>query len=191
MYDDRALARVREFTRAQSISFANTAVGPFLEIGPSVRTGAANSPVFDTYPDSFVDSRNLVEQRGLEYLTMDIDPSVCADFVGSVDVRSEILPRNYFGAVMCFSVLEHCPNPFQAVMNIAKALKAGGTAAFLTPWDLRFHGPRPDCWRISDDAYRVLLEPYFVNIKFKFDENPHRPLMPYAIYCEAEKTVSG
>ena len=37
----------------------------------------------------------------------------------------------------------------------------------LTPWNLRFHGPRPDCWTISDDGYGLFFRRHLSSSRLK------------------------
>jgi hypothetical protein len=185
-YDDFALGEFRQFSKRKLQEITIGIQSPVLEIGPSKLVGALNSPVFKSFPSSYFDVRaNLAV--GTEYQSMDIDPSVMPDILGSIESESLAIPKNSFQSVICFSILEHCKNPFNAVLNIHKILNKHGEAFFLTPWDLRFHGPRPDCWRISDDGYGSLLENKFKILTLEKLVNPFRPLSPFGIYCHAKK----
>jgi len=184
-YDEIALKRVKDFTIQKYIEVISMATSPVLEIGPSVLEGAKNSAVFAENTKWFIDGRSEFQKQSKDYFTLDIDPTVSADFTGSIEDDVHAFVRRTFNSVVCFSVLEHCKNPFKVVENIHKILNPGGTAYFLTPWDLRFHGPRPDCWRISDDGYEALLSPSFsIELIEKF-ENPNRPLSPHALFVIA------
>lgn len=184
-YDEIALHQIRVFTKIQLLRILVDLSSPILEIGPSVSSGALNSPIFETNPSYFVDMKHETKIRDLSYLTLDIDPGVGADFLGSIESNQTLLPDNYFRSVIAFHILEHCMNPFNAVKNIRGCMQTGGKVFFITPWDLRFHGPRPDAWRISDDGYKSLLANHFQIDEFIFEENPVRSLSPYAIFCEA------
>jgi len=124
----------------------------------------------------------------MSYQTLDSDRATNPTFLGAIDLRDCCLPKETFKTVTALSVLEHTKNPSQAINNLAEALLPGGTASFLTPWDLRFHGPRPDCWRISDDGYRALLDGKLQVKGIRFCDNPARPLSPFATYVHAEKS---
>jgi hypothetical protein len=185
-YDEYALAEFRRFSKRKLQEITIGIKSPVLEIGPSVFAGALNSPVFKSNPSFYFDIRaNLAV--GTKYQTMDIDPLVMPNILGSIESPSLALPENSFQSVICFSILEHCKNPFNAIVNIHKILNDNGEVFFLTPWDLRFHGPRPDCWRISDDGYRSLLEDKFQILAIEKLTNPIRPLSPFGIFCHAKK----
>lgn len=119
---------------------------PILEVGPAQPGG-----VFVRMPDTWFDLREMVKPKA--YFTL--------DRYGPADIVADItqLPpgyRNTFGTIVCLHVLEHVSNPFLALWNMARMLSAGGRLYVLVPWALRLHGPRPDCWRISDDGLRAL-----------------------------------
>ena len=184
-YDEIALKRVKDFTIQKYNEVIAMAASPVLEIGPSVLEGAKNSAVFSENTKWFIDGRSEFQKLSKDYFTLDIDPTVGADFTGSIEDDVTAYVKGTFNSVVCFSVLEHCKNPFKVVESIHKILNPGGTAYFLTPWDLRFHGPRPDCWRISDDGYEALLGSLFsIKLIEKF-KNPNRPLSPHALFVIA------
>lgn len=121
---------------------------PVLDIGP-LRAGG----VFARWPNTFYDLRELVSPK--PYFTLDL--------AQPCDIQADLAQvplayRGIFGTVFCLHVLEHVRQPHLAAAGIAQLLAPGGRAYVLTPWALRLHGPRPDCWRISDDGLRALFE---------------------------------
>src|SRR5579862_5165602 len=80
-----------------------------LDIAPQVHAGAR--PFF---PASVV-----VE-------TLDIDPSSRATWTGDICRRNELLPDDTFDLIVCTEVLEHVLQPFAAVMELRRLLRAGG-----------------------------------------------------------------
>jgi hypothetical protein len=160
--------------------------GPVLEVGPMSQDGK-NSPVYRYLPESFVDTRPLIEKRGLKYISLDIDdtsgPDIVADFM---DIEKHIKPAS-IGTVFMMSCLEHMPRVFEVPDLLQKILTPGGRAFLLTPWNLRFHGPRPDCWRISDDGYVALFSKSFTIERLDKIPCPGRPLSPVGIRCILRK----
>lgn len=160
--------------------------GPVLEVGPMTRSGK-NSPVYGLMPDTYYDTRNSILARNIEYRSLDIDPEsspdICADFLS----LREIIPKASVGTVILLSVIEHIPKLFEVPDIISYILKPKGRAYIITPWNLRFHGPRPDCWRISDDGYNALFSSRFNIIKLDKIECPGRPLSPVGISLCIEK----
>ena len=185
--DDMNLYLLRKFTKDVLRSIQVLPDEQVLEIGPNRSTGAANSPVFSKFPDTFYDLGERAKREGFKYSDLDLDDTVRSKYQGDISDKEVALPRNHFDKVICFSVLEHVFDVFSAVQNIASALKRGGECHIITPWDLRFHGPRPDCWRISDDAYQLLLEPLFSEVAIRQIPNKRRPLSPVGLYVIARK----
>jgi hypothetical protein len=160
--------------------------GPVLEVGPMTKAGK-NSPIYGLLPDTYYDSRNELTSRGLEYISVDIDskasPDICCDFL-SLGKR---VPEGSIGTIILLSVIEHIPKLFEVPNVINYLLKSKGRAYILTPWNLRFHGPRPDCWRISDDGYIALFSEHFNILNLNKIEAPGRPLSPVGISICIEK----
>jgi hypothetical protein len=75
-------------------------------------------------------------------------------------------------------VLEHVPRIWEVPQRVQKVLRKGGLLCLQTPWNLRFHGPRPDCWRISDDGYHALFDAGFEFLNLERTETAGRELMP-------------
>jgi len=148
LYTDDNLYHVRMATRLWVEHVATLPLmEPVLDIGP-LRAGG----VFERMPDTWFDLRALVRPKA--YFTMDLQLPC--------DIQADItnLPMAYrgvFGTIFCLHVLEHVRQPFLAAANLVRLLRPGGRAYVLTPWALRLHGPRPDCWRISDDGLRALF----------------------------------
>ena len=185
--DDTNLRLLRDFTVLKSERIRFSKSDNILEIGPPRLNGALNSPIYEGHPEWFVDLRKSCEAVGATYASLDIDPQVNPTFLGSLEDPILSLPEGQFTTVICFSILEHCQDLVTAVGNISKAMSSGSQVHFLTPWDLRFHGPRPDCWRISDDGYRWLLRNDFVIDEVEMLKQQNRELSPIAIYVCATK----
>ena len=124
---------------------------------------------------------------GATYHSLDIDGTARPTFIGSVsDTKLKIQKKSY-DEIIAFHVLEHTEDLVSAFRNFRKWLSPSGVLRIISPWDLRFHGPRPDCWRISDDGYRYLLGVEFDNIEFHYLSQRTRPLHPLGIYVKAIK----
>lgn len=111
--------------------------------------------------------------------TLDIDPAtkptICADICSlDLPVASET-----YDLVLCISVLEHTYYPQQAIENIRRILKPGGTAAFQAPLNFRQHGPQPDLWRFTENGWRFMLHQW-EDVKIDVLDAPERPLFPIA-----------
>lgn len=98
---------------------------------------------------------------GLPYLGVDQSPGpgvdrVC-DFTAGFETLAEQLGGVRFGTVICFSVLEHCRNPFRMADNITRFLAEGGTLLFSAPFVWAIHGYPDDYWRFTPAALPVLF----------------------------------
>jgi hypothetical protein len=188
--DESLLRLVREGTRdfLREIAARTDLLEPILEVGPMTRNDAENSPVFERMPDTFVDSRELF--AGRQYKSLDIDASAQPDVVGDFANADQLFEPESVGTVILMSCLEHMPRVWDVPKSLARMLKPGGRAFMLTPWNLRFHGPRPDCWRISDDGYRALFEDGFQIESIDTVATPGRPLSPAAMRCVVRKHAS-
>jgi hypothetical protein len=160
---------------------------PVLEVGPMAAESAANSPVFKRMPDTFVDSRVLFRGHGKRYLSMDLDTAARPDIVCDFTQADRQVEKNSIGTVILMSCLEHMPNIWRVPDVLQSILKPSGRAFMLTPWNLRFHGPRPDCWRISDDGYHALFGQGFQIERIEVIKCPGRPLSPAGVKCIVRK----
>ncbi|MBI1263034.1 MAG: methyltransferase domain-containing protein [Rhizobiales bacterium] len=80
----------------------------------------------------------------------DMDPETQRAFSLSVgDALSLPFPDATFDKILCSEVLEHIPDYKQAVSEINRVLKPGGTLAISVP---RFF-PEWVCWKLSDDYH--------------------------------------
>lgn len=156
--DEIYLRIIRLATRTflQQIAARDDLTGPVLEVGPMSWRGM-NKGVFKRMPETFVDSRKLFEDRGLEFIAVDLDPESEPDICCDLRELNSHVEASSIGSIILLSVIEHIPRIWGVPAVLKQALRPGGKAYILTPWNLRFHGPRPDCWRISDDAYRELF----------------------------------
>jgi SAM-dependent methyltransferase len=75
------------------------------------------------------------------------------------DIQTYPLPAESFDVVLCWTVLEHLPDPRAAVANMARALKSGGLLVVGVPnvWSLRGLVTRLTPHRFHVWAYRRLL----------------------------------
>ncbi len=138
-------------------------------------------------PETFVDSPALFRDAGMEYLSLDLDPSANPTQVGDITRADKLFAPASIGTAILLSCLEHVTRVWEVPSVLHQILRPGGRAFILTPWNLRFHGPRPDCWRISDDGYRALFADRFEIELLEQIECPGRPLMPVGMKCVVRK----
>jgi SAM-dependent methyltransferase len=109
--------------------------------------------------------------------TLDIDPGAGCTYTGDVCVRNDAIEDGRFDWVVCTEVLEHVLDPFGAAGELLRVLRPGGLLFLSVPFDLRIHGPLPDCWRFTEHGLRAVLAAFAIEDLSPL-ENPARPLMP-------------
>ena len=111
-----------------------------LDIAPQDHAGA--NPHF---PKSFIE-------------TVDINPKSGATYIADIcECNDSIIQQDTYDVVVCTEVLERTLNPFDAVKEIHRVLKSKGVALVSVPFNLRIHGPLPDCWRFTEHGLRSLF----------------------------------
>jgi SAM-dependent methyltransferase len=145
------------------------APGLLLDIAPQVHEGAR--PYFST---------------AVTIETLDIDRASAATYHADLCATNAFISGSRYDIIVCTEVLEHVLNPFSAIAEIARLLKPGGRLLATSPFDLRIHGPLPDCWRFTEHGWRALLQG-FDNIRIQSLDNPERFLMPLHYAVSANK----
>ncbi len=113
-------------------------------------------------------SRGNVEDRSrawikpllsqVEYLVMDPVDTYHPDFIGDVMAMPSV-PDASFDAVICLAVLEHVPRPWDAIGEMHRVLKPGGTVFCYVPFLSPYHampGYYGDFFRYTEDGIRSL-----------------------------------
>jgi hypothetical protein len=179
------LIRTAAYQFIKAISDERDLRGPVLDVGPMQRS----SPALMLHPDLYFDLASAVRQRSIEYKSMDVDGACGADIVGDFAFADTMLPAHHFGSVILSHCLEHMPGLFLVPAVLRHVLQPDGLAYMATPWNFRFHGPRPDCWRISDDGYAALFNDAsgFEIMRLDKIACPGEPLHPVAIHCIARR----
>lgn len=130
---------------------ADVVNGPILEIGAR---DYGNTP----------DYRPLFPSQS--YSGCDLTPGKGVDLVLDLSLEYEQIAKKLkgqtFGAIICFSVLEHCPEVFRMCSNIEKLLAPGGALLVSVPFSWEYHKFPDDYWRFSPSAIKFL----FKNVKF-------------------------
>jgi SAM-dependent methyltransferase len=171
--DVEHLARLREnvyrFMRHVAATYAKGSSGRLLDIAPQDHAGAR--PFFGA---------------ALNVETFDIDPEAGTTHVGDLCQTNACLANEAFEFVVCTEVLEHTLQPFDAVRELRRVLKAGGLLFLSVPFNLRIHGPLPDCWRFTEHGLRALLRDWQI-LELNGIDTPDRALMPIHYTVVARK----
>lgn len=117
--------------------------------------------------------------------TLDIDPASGATYIADLcNNNQDYIPGGRFDVVVCTEVLEHTRQPFYAASELHRLLKPGGVLLLTVPFNLRIHGPLPDCWRFTEHGLRELFKG-FSNLNIIPNEDEERWLMPLQYWVEA------
>lgn len=81
---------------------------------------------------------------------------VC-DFTADFDSLRARIGLDCFGTVICFSVFEHCRDPFRMAVNITRFLGDGGTLLLSVPFVWNIHAYPEDYWRFTPSAVPLLF----------------------------------
>lgn len=103
------------------------------------------------YQELFASRANQVDTLDREARTEGVT------YLGDVQAMTMISDGSYDSAV-CLSVLEHVPDPVQALQEIARILKPGGVLLLSVPHLSRLHEEPHDYFRYTRYGLRALLE---------------------------------
>jgi len=109
--------------------------------------------------------------------TLDIDPRAGATYTGDICRHNAALADGVFDLIVCTEVLEHTLQPFAAAAELRRLLRPGGFLFVSVPFNLRIHGPLPDCWRFTEHGLRALFADWEI-VQLEALECPGRFLMP-------------
>jgi SAM-dependent methyltransferase len=70
------------------------------------------------------------------------------------DIHSLGFPDGHFNAVVCWSVLEHVPEPERAIAEMLRVLKPGGAIWVQLPFLFPYHADPHDYWRVTPSGLR-------------------------------------
>lgn len=91
-----------------------------------------------------------------EYITMDINPDSGADIIG--DAHKLPFDKNKFDIIVANNVIEHFYNPSQAIEEMYRVLKPGGSVYFTIPFSYPIHEAPHDYVRFTKYGLEKLLE---------------------------------
>jgi hypothetical protein len=122
-----------------------------------------NGPVLEVGSRDYGSTQNLrplFTGKG-EYLGVDLTdgPGVdCRlDLTSDFAVIERTLLRKRFGTILCFSVLEHCAQPFRMAENLTRLLQPGGAICISAPFAWKYHAYPADYWRFTHEGIKQLF----------------------------------
>ncbi len=120
--------------------------GPFLEVGS--RDYGSTQDLRSLYPGQKYVGVDMSEGPGVDHML---------NLTSEWDIIDETLGGERFGAIFCFSVLEHCENPFLMAENMSRLLRPDGKVCLSVPFAWKFHGYPSDYWRFTHEGVRKLF----------------------------------
>ena len=134
--------------------------------------------------------RSLVRQCFTNFSvdTFDVVDTYKPTIVGDITKVNAAIPESAYDVVVCMDVSEHTLNPFDTVKEIRRILRHEGHLMISAPLNWRIHGPSPDCWRITEHGWNVLLRDFDI-VEIDILESPGRELFPlkYNVLAKCNK----
>jgi ubiquinone/menaquinone biosynthesis C-methylase UbiE len=128
----------------------------------------------------YCDTYTGVDNCSSEYQFLNEKDSANPDVVASV--LEMPFPENEFDTAICTEVIEHVPNPFVLVAEIARVLKPGGHLILSSGWIAAYHQEPKDYWRFSVDGYSALAEANGMELIDDYSKGGLFTVMLYLIY---------
>lgn len=145
----------------------------------------AGARLLDVAPQDHEGAKPYFRQALIE--TLDIDPQSGATYIADLTrTNADLIPAHHFEFIVCTEVLEHTLQPFDAARELYRIAKPSGLIFVTTPFNLRIHGPLPDCWRFTEHGLRALFKDFEI-IELTSLEDPDRFLMPTHYTLVAKK----
>lgn len=103
-------------------------------------------------------NKPLLEKYVDQYDSIDIDKrSDNITYVGDIQ-NMDVIPDEVYDSAFCFSVLEHVPEPGDALREAYRILKPGGKLMLAVPHISRLHEEPHDYYRFTKYGLKHLLE---------------------------------
>jgi SAM-dependent methyltransferase len=90
------------------------------------------------------------------FVNLDLQPSAAVDVCG--DALRLPFPPGAFDLVLSQEMVEHLPDPFAAVREMARVLRSGGVLYLQAPFVIGYHPGPEDYWRFTRTGLIRLVE---------------------------------
>lgn len=130
-----------------------------------------HTPILETGSKDYVNTQNFRSLfTNYKYIGVDMESGkgvdVMVDLTENFELVNQRLNGERFKTIFCFSVLEHCVNPFKMGDNITKLLAKKGLVFISVPFSWRIHNYPSDYWRFTSDGIKAL----FPGLQFNDDD---------------------
>ena len=129
--------------------------GPYLEIGSKNYGSTQNVRSLFPSKETYI-GIDMSEGDGVD-LILDL-----TDNFNEIDKQ---LNSERFGTIFCFSVMEHCEQPFKMAENLTRLLKTNGKLCISVPFSWKFHGYPSDYWRFTHEGIKKLFPKLYFDLK--------------------------
>ena len=103
--------------------------------------------------------RRMLEEFCGAYESLDFSAPAAGGSLDHVaDLQDTGLPDAHYDSIFCTQVLQHLPEPEQALREIARLLRPGGKAILSVPHLVWLHNEPHDYWRFTGHGLRHLVE---------------------------------
>jgi SAM-dependent methyltransferase len=153
----------------------------------SEKLSANNKLLLEIGPQKRSEVQKMFSLCNIE--TLDIVDDYRPNIIGDITQINEHIEDSKYDIITCLEILEHTVNPFSAISELRRILKHDGYLLLSAPLNWRIHGPAPDCWRITEFGWKVLLKDFEI-IEIDKMHTPGRNLFPikYNILAKCDKT---
>jgi hypothetical protein len=121
--------------------------GPYLEVGSKDYGSTQNIRSLFSSEETYI-GVDISEGKGVDLVV---------DFTDDFDIIDQRLGGKRFGSIFCFSVMEHCEQPFKMAENMTCLLKTDGRLCISVPFSWKFHGYPCDYWRFTHEGVKKLF----------------------------------
>jgi hypothetical protein len=119
---------------------------PILEVGSK---DYGSTPDFRAlFPEQRYVGVDMAEGKGVD---------VAADLIGDFDSVDRAVGGMRFNTVICFSVLEHCRNPFRMGETITRLTRDEGIVFVSVPFSWQIHAYPSDYWRFTAEGIKEIF----------------------------------
>ncbi len=153
----------------------------------SLKISQTNMRLLEVGPQKRSEVQKMFKNCNIE--TLDIVSDYNPDIIGDLTKYNPHITDSTYDIITCLEILEHTINPFSAIEELRRILKHDGYLLLSAPLNWRIHGPAPDCWRITEFGWKVLLKDFEI-IEIDKLNTPDRNLFPikYNILAKCDKT---